>query len=102
MSLRMMGTLVGWWIYELTGDPLALGFIGLAEVIPAVSMALYAGHVVDLNDRRKMILRSAFAYALCIAALTFIAYASTTNLENRFVIITSIFVISIQFINISF
>ena len=93
MSLRMMGTLVGWWIYELTGDPLALGFIGLAEVIPAVSMALYAGHVVDLNDRRKMILRSALAYALCIAALTFIAYASTTNLNTRFVIITSIFVI---------
>jgi len=40
MGLRMMGTLVGWWMYELTNDPLALGLIGLSEVIPAVSMAL--------------------------------------------------------------
>jgi flavin-dependent dehydrogenase len=29
MGLRMMGTLVGWWIYELTNDPFAIGLIGL-------------------------------------------------------------------------
>ena len=55
MGLRMVGTLSGWWMYELTGNPLTLGLIGLAEVIPAVSLALYAGHVIDLSDKRKMI-----------------------------------------------
>jgi len=49
MGLRMMGTLVGWWIYNLTNDPLAIGLVGLSEVIPAVSLALYAGHVIDLS-----------------------------------------------------
>ncbi|HKO79599.1 MAG TPA: hypothetical protein VJU78_04350, partial [Chitinophagaceae bacterium] len=29
MSLRMMSTLVGWWVYELTSDPFAIGLIGL-------------------------------------------------------------------------
>ena len=42
MGLRMMATLVGWWIYLLTNDPFAIGLIGLSEVVPAVSLALYA------------------------------------------------------------
>ena len=58
MGLRMMGTLVGWWIYELTNEPFAIGLIGLAEVIPAVSLALYAGHVIDKSEKRKIILTS--------------------------------------------
>jgi MFS family permease len=69
MGLRMMGTVTAWWIYQLTKDPLSLGLIGLAEVIPAVSLALYAGHIVDKNDRRIMILRSAIFYALCTLIL---------------------------------
>ena len=55
MGLRMMGTLVGWWIYELTKEPFAIGLIGLAEVIPAVSLALYAGHVIDISEKRKLL-----------------------------------------------
>lgn len=73
MGLRMMGTLVGWWVYELTGDPLALGLIGLSEVIPAVSMSLYAGHVVDRNNRRTMVLRSVVAYTLLVLMLFLIS-----------------------------
>lgn len=68
MSLRMMSTLVGWWIYELTNDPFAIGLVGLSEVIPALSMALYSGHVIDISEKRKLLLKSVFAY-LC-AALT--------------------------------
>jgi MFS family permease len=65
MGLRMMGTLVGWWIYELTNAPFAIGLIGLAEVIPAVSLALYAGHVIDISEKRKLILRGVSLYWLC-------------------------------------
>ncbi|MFX5324558.1 hypothetical protein ABTC67_18035, partial [Acinetobacter baumannii] len=50
MGLRMLGTVVGWWIYELTNEPFAIGLIGLAEVIPAVSLALYAGYVIDISE----------------------------------------------------
>jgi MFS family permease len=69
MGLRMVGTLSGWWMYELTGNPLTLGLIGLAEVIPAVSLALYAGHVIDLTDKRKMIRITVALYALCASIL---------------------------------
>lgn len=69
MGLRMMGTLVGWWIYELTNEPFAIGLIGLAEVIPAVSLALYAGHVIDKSEKRKIILRGVSLYLLCAVSL---------------------------------
>ena len=35
MGLRMMGTLVGWWIYELTNEPFAIGLIPLFIIIPS-------------------------------------------------------------------
>ena len=69
MGLRMMGTLVGWWIYELTNEPFAIGLIGLAEVIPAVSLALYAGHVIDISEKRKLLLRGVILYWICAIVL---------------------------------
>lgn len=47
LAVQMQAVVVGWRIYELTNDALALGLIGLAEAVPALSLALYAGYVVD-------------------------------------------------------
>lgn len=73
MALRMMSTLVGWWIYELTNDPFAIGLIGLSEVIPALGMALYSGHVIDVSEKRRLLLRTIFFYSCCAAILLFLA-----------------------------
>lgn len=73
MPLRMMSTLVGWWIYELTNDPFAIGLIGLSEVLPALSFALYSGHVVDISEKRKLLLKSVFAYICAAGTLLFLA-----------------------------
>ncbi len=78
MGLRMMSTLVAWWVYELTHDPFAIGLVGLSEVIPAVSMALYAGHVIDKSEKRKLVLRGIFFY-LCAAALLLLLSGSYVN-----------------------
>jgi len=55
IALRMMTTVVGWWIYQLTNAAFAIGLVGLSEVIPAVSFALYAGHVIDISEKRWML-----------------------------------------------
>ncbi|HEX7675089.1 MAG TPA: MFS transporter [Bdellovibrio sp.] len=47
LAVQMQAVVVGWRIYELTQDPLSLGLIGLAEAIPALSLALWAGYIVD-------------------------------------------------------
>ncbi|HOZ51815.1 MAG TPA: MFS transporter [Chitinophagaceae bacterium] len=55
-SLFMQTTVVSYLVYTLTKDPLSLGLIGLAEVIPAFTMALFAGYFVDRREKRSMYL----------------------------------------------
>jgi MFS family permease len=47
LGTAMQAVVLGWQMYVLTHDPLYLGLIGLAEAVPALSLALYAGYVVD-------------------------------------------------------
>ncbi len=73
MGLRMSGTVVGWWIYNLTNSPLALGLVGLSEVIPALSLALYAGHYIDRNENRRLLLKCVLIYIVCILFFLFLS-----------------------------
>jgi MFS family permease len=79
MGLRMLGTLVGWWVYELTKDPFAIGLIGLSEVIPALSFALYAGHVIDLSEKRRLLLKGMTFYLLCAVVLLVLSTGFTSS-----------------------
>ncbi|HXB92473.1 MAG TPA: MFS transporter [Puia sp.] len=74
MALRMVTTIVGWRIYEITRNPLAIGLIGLSEFLPAFTLALYAGHVIDRSDKRALLLRTTGCYLLCVAGLITIAF----------------------------
>jgi MFS family permease len=53
LAYQIIAVVVGWHMYELTHDALALGLIGLAEVIPYFACALFAGYAVDHHSRRK-------------------------------------------------
>lgn len=53
LAYQIIVVVVGWHVYELTHDALALGLIGLAEVIPYFCFALFAGYAVDHHSRRK-------------------------------------------------
>ena len=68
LAFKMTSTLLGWWVYELTGDPFSIGLIGLSEVIPAVGCALYAGHFIDMNEKRRLLLICNFAYVILLGA----------------------------------
>lgn len=79
MGLRMMSTLVSWWMYELTGDAFYIGMIGLAEAIPAIGLALYAGYVIDRSEKRRLLLITIFLYSIC----TFILLGTSTQWFNQ-------------------
>ena len=79
MGIRMTGTVIGWWIYLLTDSKLALGFVGLSEVIPALSLALYAGHYIDINEKRKLLLRCVLAYTFCVLLLILLSAGYTND-----------------------
>ncbi len=69
VAVQIQGTVVGWQIYELTGDPLALGLIGLAEALPYILTALPSGWLADHRDRRALVLGSVAVLAVCSVAL---------------------------------
>lgn len=62
----MLDVAVGWQVYQLTRNPLDLGFVGLAEFLPFVLLVLPAGHVADRLDRRRVLLA---AYAVSTASV---------------------------------
>lgn len=68
-GVQVQGLVVGWQVYEQTGDPLALGLIGLAEVLPFIGVALYAGHLADRADRRVLCLASLAVLVACSGGL---------------------------------
>ncbi|WP_116787089.1 MFS transporter [Flavobacterium psychrotrophum] len=63
-ALSMQITTIFYWVYQITNDKLSLGFVGLAEVIPAVGCSLLAGHYVDLSEKRKMVLACVISYVV--------------------------------------
>lgn len=77
LAFRMLATLLGWWVYQLTKDPFSIGLIGLSEVIPAVSCALYAGHIIDTNEKKKLLLICNYAYVFLISLLLIPAFFHT-------------------------
>ncbi|UOU99071.1 MFS transporter [Chryseobacterium daecheongense] len=81
IAFRMLATLLGWWVYQLTKDPFSIGLIGLSEVIPAVSCALYAGHVIDMNEKKRLLLICNYAYVILIGLLLIPAFY---NVELHF------------------
>jgi MFS family permease len=56
LAIQMQNVAVGWLVYDLTSDPLALGLVGLAGFLPAICLALVTGHVADRFDRRTVLM----------------------------------------------
>lgn len=60
----MQFVVIEWEVYSITKDPLSLGIIGLMEVIPAVSMALFAGHIVDQREKRGLLFKCILGFSV--------------------------------------
>jgi MFS family permease len=77
MASLMQSVIVGWQIYAISHNVLWLGFIGLAEVIPQVSISLFAGHYIDLWNRRKIV--NYTTLLLILGAVLLLIYSSDTT-----------------------
>jgi MFS family permease len=77
LAQQVQAVVVGWQIYALTHDPLALGLIGLSEALPFIGIALFAGHVADRVDRRQIALVSLTVLLGCAATLFVLSYHLT-------------------------
>jgi MFS family permease len=100
LVLSMQATLISWKVYEITKDPFSIGLIGLIEFVPAVIMALYSGHIIDRNDKKKLLVFSFAGNVILTIALTLATLAGTMEyLGNRtvlYIIYAVIFFIGIM------
>jgi MFS family permease len=75
LGTQIQATVVAWQVYALTKDPLSLGLVGLAEALPFIGAALYAGHVADRHNRKGLALLAIGIQTLC--GVTLLSYTLT-------------------------
>jgi MFS family permease len=82
MGILIQGVIVEWQVYEITKDALQLGLIGLAEALPFICIALFAGHVADIFSRRKVIIFATMFLVLGTAFLFFFSIDIKANIAH--------------------
>jgi MFS family permease len=79
--MQVLSVSVGWQVYEITRDPLALGFVGLAQFGPMFALTLYAGDVADRYERRIVLALAHFVSCLCGILFFCLSYWNVTNTD---------------------
>src|SRR5215472_16893211 len=90
VALHMQAVAVGWQMYDLTGNPLDLGLVGLVQFLPSLLLVLVAGHFADRHDRRRIISLAQAAAGLASALLTI---GTAAGLLTREWILATVFVV---------
>ncbi|GAA4462662.1 nickel resistance MFS transporter NreB [Nibrella saemangeumensis] len=57
-GLLIQEVILGYELYRITHDPLALGLVGLAEALPFIAVALFGGHLADRRDKKRILQNS--------------------------------------------
>lgn len=91
LAWSMQFVLIEWEVYSITKSPLSLGLIGLMEVIPAVSMALFAGHIVDQSEKRGLILKCFSALGLISFLMCMLVKPEFSNLLDKNMVLYGIY-----------
>src|SRR3984957_20646641 len=67
-------------VYDITRSPLAVGAIGVAQLVPTVTIGLLGGAIADAVDRRKLILVTSFCSAAAAAGRAAQAFAGLRSI----------------------
>ncbi len=94
LGASALATVIAFQTYEVTGDPLALGLLGLVEAIPALALMLIGGHLADRRDRRRIVIVA--SSALTLAALALAVGSLTPTLIELPLILAVGFVIGVS------
>jgi len=87
----MQFIVIEWQVYSITKDPLSLGIIGLMEIIPAFTMALFAGHIVDQKEKRNLLATCIAAFSVISLGLFFLTWDKIVSHWNSKTILYAIY-----------
>ncbi len=71
---QMFTYAIGWELYERTNSPLALGSVGLVQVLPVFFLTLPAGHMADMFNRRRIVLITQISLFLSMLTLAWLSF----------------------------
>jgi len=86
-AVEMQAVAVGWQVYEITKRPLDLGFVGLAQFLPAILLFPISGHASDHFERRHVLSACYAGYALCFALLLALAQRGMHSVTAIYVVL---------------
>ncbi len=89
LSWQMLAVAVGWHVYALTHDPLALGLVGLSEFLPFLLLVMVGGHVADHADRRDVLVIAWSIESLCIGILLWLTLAGGSAVWPIYLVIVA-------------
>jgi MFS family permease len=92
LATMMQGVAVGWQLYQVTHDPLALGIVGLAEALPFIAFALPAGHLADRVDRRRLSLAALAVLVACSVTLLGLTALGKVRADTAILVYAVIFI----------
>ena len=87
----MQFIIIEWQVYSLTKNPLSLGIIGLMEVIPAISMALFAGHIVDQKEKKGLLFKCILGFSVISFGLFLLTWPPVVSDVSTQTILYSIY-----------
>lgn len=89
----MQFIVIEWEVYSITKDPLSLGVIGLMEIVPALSMALFAGHIVDQKEKRGLLIKCIIGFSMISIGLFLLTWPLVVGNWSTKMVLYSIYIL---------
>ena len=81
-ATQIQAVVVAWQVYDLTRDPLALAYVGLAQLLPMLCLLLPAGGLIDRFNRKAILASSWAVGAVCSGALWWLSGHSAAGVAG--------------------
>ena len=93
-SWSMQFIVIEWEVYSLTKSALSLGIVGLMEVVPAILMALFAGHFVDQNEKKGLLFKCIIGFLIISLGLFLLTWEPfRSNLSAKTILYSIYFLV---------
>jgi MFS family permease len=89
-AVEMQAVAVGWQVYEITKRPLDLGYVGLAQFLPAILLFPISGHASDRFERRNVLSACYAGYAVCFALLLALSQRGVPSIAPIYIVLVMI------------
>lgn len=87
VAVEMQAVAVGWQVYEITKRPLDLGYVGLAQFLPAILLFPVSGHASDRFQRRHVLSTCYAGFAVCFVLLLVLAQRSAHSVTSIYLVL---------------